>query len=230
MSKREISLDTETTGLDPYQGDRLIEIGAIELIDLMPTGKTYHQYINPQCLIKPDAEKVHGINNDFVADKPLFKDIAPEFMDFIGESPLVIHNAKFDMKFLDYELELNEFSKIKNTVIDTVVMARKKFPGSRVNLDALCKRFNIDNSNRELHGALIDADLLAQVYLELQGGKYYRLNLDDVRKKTLDKVVEVKREGELKERDISLPSKDDFILHQKFLADKIKGSLWSKYI
>lgn len=175
---REIVLDTETTGLDPFAGDRIVEIGAVELINHMPTGKTYHQYINPQRDMPEEAFKVHGLGNEFLADKPVFKQIAQEFIDFIADSRLVIHNASFDMKFLNAELEWAGFAKISmEQALDTLALARKKFPGAQASLDALCRRFAIDNSSRTLHGALLDSQILAEVYLELLGGRQSGLAL-----------------------------------------------------
>ena len=169
---REIVFDTETTGLDVMSGDRLVEIGAVELVNHVPTGKEYHQYINPMRSMSEEVVKVHGLTEEFLSDKPTFKEICDDFLSFIGlDSYLVAHNAPFDMKFLNCQLrELNRPQIDDSRVIDTVIIARKKFPGSRVNLDELCRRFGIDNSKRTVHGALLDAQLLADVYLELLGG------------------------------------------------------------
>ena len=168
---REIVLDTETTGLEISQGHKIIEIGALEMINLVPTGKSLHLYINPEREIESDAMKIHGITNEFVSDKPVFKQIAQEFLDFIKDDNIVIHNAVFDLGFLNFELNYAGFSQILHEkVIDTLKIARKKFPGAQASLDALCRRFHIDNTHRDLHGALIDADLLASVYVELKGG------------------------------------------------------------
>lgn len=182
---REIVLDTETTGFEPSEGDRLVEIGAIELLNHMPTGRTYHQYINPKRGMPAGAFEIHGIGPDLLEppqdpkpgqvilrDKPVFVDIAQAFLDFIGDSPLVIHNAAFDMKFLNAELGwVNRPPLPMSQSLDTLAIARKKFPGSPASLDALCRRFGIDNSNRTLHGALLDSEILAEVYLELIGGR-----------------------------------------------------------
>ncbi|NDR57538.1 DNA polymerase III subunit epsilon [Aliiruegeria sabulilitoris] len=169
---REIVMDTETTGLDPYDGHRIVEIGGVELENHVPTGRTYHQYINPRRNMPMEAYEVHGISEEFLADKPLFEAIAQDFMDFIQDAVLVIHNAPFDMKFLNAELEWAGFPKLpKAQALDTLAMARKRFPGSPSSLDALCRRFNIDNSSRTLHGALLDSEILADVYLELIGGR-----------------------------------------------------------
>ena len=182
---REIVLDTETTGFEPGEGDRIVEIGAIELIGHMPTGRTYHQYINPQRSMPAEAFSVHGIGPDLLEppqdpkpgqetlrDKPVFKDIAQAFVDFVGDARLVIHNAAFDMKFLNAELGwLGRPLLPMDQALDTLAIARRRFPGSPASLDALCRRFGIDNSSRTLHGALLDSEILAEVYLELIGGR-----------------------------------------------------------
>lgn len=169
---REIVLDTETTGLDPAQGDRIVEIGAVELWNHVPTGKTYHQYIDPQRSMPQEAFEVHGLGDDFLRGKPVFARIADEFLDFIGDAKLIIHNASFDMKFLNAELAWAQKRTLPmDQAIDTLAIARRRFPGSPSSLDALCRRFNIDNSARTLHGALLDSEILAEVYLELIGGR-----------------------------------------------------------
>lgn len=169
---REIVLDTETTGFEPDQGDRIVEIGAVELFNHVPTGKTYHQYINPERSMPQEAFEVHGLGDDFLRDKPVFADIAQAFIDFVGDAKLVIHNAAFDMKFINAELCWLKRTAIPfDQAIDTLAIARRKFPGSPASLDALCRRFGIDNSARTLHGALLDSEILAEVYLELIGGK-----------------------------------------------------------
>lgn len=165
-------MDTETTGLDPFSGDRIVEIGGVELWNHVPTGKTYHQYINPQRNMPAEAFAVHGLSEEFLRDKPVFKQIAQEFLDFVGDAKLVIHNASFDMKFINAELSwLNMPQLPMDQAIDTLKIARKRFPGAQATLDALCRRFGIDNSARTLHGALLDSEILADVYLELIGGK-----------------------------------------------------------
>ncbi|WP_371170154.1 DNA polymerase III subunit epsilon [Aliiroseovarius sp. 2305UL8-7] len=182
---REIVLDTETTGFDPESGDRIVEIGCLELMNHMPTGKTYHQYINPERGMPDEAFGVHGIGPDLLdmpraaeagevtlKDKPVFKAVGQAFLDFIGDAKLVIHNASFDMKFLNAELKWMGLPAIPwEQAVDTLAIARKKFPGSPASLDALCRRFSIDNSSRTLHGALLDSEILAEVYLELIGGR-----------------------------------------------------------
>ena len=169
---REIVLDTETTGLDPTNGDRIVEIGCLELVNRLPTGKTYHVYINPERDMPREAEAVHGLSAAFLADKPVFAEIAEEFIAFVKGAALIIHNAAFDMKFLNAELALMGRDDLRGAeIIDTLTMARKKFPGAPASLDALCRRFGVDNSGRDLHGALMDSELLAGVYLELSGGR-----------------------------------------------------------
>jgi DNA polymerase-3 subunit epsilon len=161
---REIVFDTETTGMDPLTGDRLVEIGCLELDNLIPTGRTFHKYVNPERDVPADAVAVHGITTDFLRDKPLFIDIAAELYEFLGDAVLIAHNAPFDMKFLNWELGQCGFKAIETSrVIDTLPMARRQAPGAPASLDALCKRFGIDNTKRKLHGALLDAELLAEV-------------------------------------------------------------------
>lgn len=176
---REIVLDTETTGMDPAKGDRLVEIGCVEVENYVPTGRTYHVYINPERDVPAEAEAVHGLSTAFLRDKPVFAEIYTDMLDFIDGGRLVIHNAEFDVKFLNAELKRVGHGGYKLVeVVDTLKIAREKFPGSPANLDALCRRFGIDNSNRTLHGALLDAELLAEVYLELMGGRQHGLGLD----------------------------------------------------
>ena len=177
---REVVLDTETTGLDPSEGHRIVEIGAVELIGHLPTGRTYHQYINPERAMPEGALAVHGLSNEFLRDKPVFANIGAAFIDFIGDARLVIHNASFDMKFLNAELKWMDAAPIPfNQAIDTLAIARKKFPGSPASLDALCRRFGVDNSARQKHGALLDSEILAEVYLELFGGRQPDFGLAD---------------------------------------------------
>jgi DNA polymerase-3 subunit epsilon len=169
---REIVLDTETTGFEPDQGDRIVEIGAVELYNHMPTGRTYHQYINPEHSMPEESFQVHGLGDDFLKDKPVFSEIADAFIEFIQDAKLIIHNASFDMKFINAELAWLKKPAIPfEMAIDTLAIARKRFPGSPASLDALCRRFGIDNSARTLHGALLDSEILAEVYLELIGGR-----------------------------------------------------------
>lgn len=169
---REIVLDTETTGFEPDQGDRIVEIGAVELHNHMPTGRTFHEYINPERAMPQSAFEVHGLGNDFLRDKPVFSKIGAAFLDFVQDAKLIIHNAAFDMKFLNAELGWAKLPLLSvDQAIDTLEIARRKFPGSPASLDALCRRFAIDNTSRTLHGALLDSEILAEVYLELIGGR-----------------------------------------------------------
>jgi DNA polymerase-3 subunit epsilon len=169
---REIVLDTETTGLEPAEGHRIVEIGAVELFNHMPTGRTFHQYINPLRPMPKEAFEVHGLGDDFLRDKPVFKAVGQAFLDFIEDSRLVIHNAAFDMRFLNAELGWAGLPTLAaERALDTLLIARKRFPGSPASLDALCRRFGVDNSAREKHGALLDSEILAEVYLELVGGR-----------------------------------------------------------
>jgi DNA polymerase-3 subunit epsilon len=174
-ARRQIVLDTETTGLDPRQGHRIIEIGCVELIDRKLTGNHYHVYLNPERLVEEEAIQIHGITNEYLEDKPVFAQVVDEFLAFIQDSELVIHNAPFDVGFIDHELAQLGSARGATadyaSVLDTLVMARTLYPGQRATLDALCKRFDIDNSHRELHGALLDAEILADVYLWMTGGQ-----------------------------------------------------------
>lgn len=175
---REIVLDTETTGFKPEEGHRLVEIGCLELVNLIPTGRTFHKYLNPERDVPPDAARVHGLTTEFLADKPKFAEVVEEFLEFIADAPLVIHNATFDMSFINAELLWSGRKPLPKTrAVDTLTMARQKFPGSPASLDALCKRFGVDNSGRKFHGALLDSELLAEVYLELKGGRQTGLAL-----------------------------------------------------
>ena len=178
MAEREIILDTETTGLRPDDGHRVVEIGCIELVNYVPTGRVYHAYINPERPMPPEAFAVHGLSDDFLRDKPLFSTVAEEFLEFVADSPVIAHNARFDMGFVNAELtRIKRNALTPPRVTDTADMARRKFPGSPASLDALCKRFNIDNSSRTKHGALLDAELLAEVYIELIGGRQTSLDI-----------------------------------------------------
>lgn len=172
---RQVVLDTETTGLEVGKGHRIIEIGCIELAERRPSGKRFHRYLNPQRAVDEGARAVHGISDEFLADKPRFGEVAAEFLEFISGAELVIHNAAFDVGFLDAELALADpgLGRVADyaSVLDTLTLAREKYPGQRISLDALCKRLNIDNRHRELHGALLDAQLLADVYLAMTGGQ-----------------------------------------------------------
>ena len=222
---REIVLDTETTGLDPFSGDRIVEIGCVELVNHVPTGKTYHQYINPERSISQEVIDVHGLTEEFLADKPKFAEIADDFLKFVGnDSKFVIHNAAFDMKFLNAELSWCGREALSfDRVIDTLIMARQKFPGSRVNLNELCKRYNISLESRVLHGALLDSELLAQVYVELIGGKEPGLVFN---KKEEKQMVNTTVERVFRPARVFEVSPEELAAHADFLS-KIKNNLWS---
>jgi len=197
---RELVMDTETTGLEPGE-HRIVEIGALELINHVPTGRTYHQYINPNRSMPSEAEAIHGITEAFLADKPLFENVAQDFIDFIGTGTLVIHNAKFDVKFLNFELGRVNKAPIKfDRVIDTLDMARKRYPGAQNSLDALCRRYRIDSAKRVKHGALLDSELLADVYIELIGGRQGGFSLDVAAKGMADGYASVTSGGPAKTR------------------------------
>jgi DNA polymerase III subunit epsilon len=168
---REIVLDTETTGLNFLTGDRVVEIGGVELVNHVPTGRHFHKYVNPGRAMNEEAFQVHGLSDEFLRDKPRFVEVAEEMVAFFGDAVLIAHNAPFDMGFLNFELEQLKRPPLRNTVIDTVAVAREKHPGAKISLDALCRHYGIDNSRRTLHGALLDSEILADVYLELIGGK-----------------------------------------------------------
>ena len=228
---REIVLDTETTGFEPHDGDRIVEIGAVELFNHLPTGRTYHQYINPQRNMPEGAFGVHGLSEEFLSDKPVFKAIAQDFIDFIGDSKLIIHNASFDMKFLNAELGwVNRPPLPKSQAIDTLAVARRKYPGSPASLDALCRRFSINNSSRTLHGALLDSEILAEVYLELIGGRQPDLVMSG---STIKKPVDgaVPQEWRPLPRPTLLAprlSEIEKVTHEKFIATFGSEALWGK--
>jgi len=232
---REIVLDTETTGLNPLEGHRIIEIGALEMVNQVPTGETYHIYINPERPIDPDAMAVHGITDERVVGEPVFADLVDGFLEFIGNDVLVIHNAPFDVSFINAELQRCGKTTISmDRVVDTLVLARKKFPGAQASLDALCRRFNIDNSHRELHGALIDADLLSEVYIELMGGKQRGLSLimdSEPASATTNQDPSLALPSPNSERRAPRPhqaSEDEHLAHQEFISG-LKDPLWSRY-
>jgi len=227
---REIVLDTETTGLDPFDGHRIVEIGGVELHNHMPTGRTYHQYINPQRDMPDEALAVHGITQEFLADKPVFADIAQGFLDFVGDAKLVIHNASFDMKFLNAELKWVDKAQLPDAqALDTLLIARKKFPGAQNSLDALCRRFNVDNSARDKHGALLDSEILAEVYLELIGGRQPDFGLSVVASTTSDQGAGQSGDWTPAPRPDPLPSKvtdAERQAHKEFVATLADGGQW----
>lgn len=228
---REIIFDTETTGLSPDEGHRMVEIGCIEMVGRSLTGRTFHAYFNPEIPMPPEAEKVHGLGDAFLADKPLFGAGAEDLLEFLGDATLVAHNAGFDMRFLNAELAMIGKPAIPmNRVIDTVAMARAKFPGSPASLDALCKRFGVDRSHRVLHGALLDAELLAQVYIELTGGRQIGLGLADDSAETTAAPGARPRLIPEAQRPHRLPrpfsaTEEELAAHAEFLG-RIKQPLW----
>ena len=229
---REIVLDTETTGLDPASGHRVVEIGCVELLNHMPTGRVFHRYINPERDMPDEAFKVHGLSEEFLSTQPLFADVAQEFIEFVADDPLVIHNAEFDMKFLNWELKiLGRTQMPMERSIDTVKMARKKFPGSPANLDALCRRFSIDNSARDKHGALLDAELLAEVYLELIGGREPGLTLlgnkggGNSARPQSQAVSDATPERVARPARPHAPTEEELAAHQAFVG-KLKNAIW----
>jgi DNA polymerase-3 subunit epsilon len=222
---REIALDTETTGLNPKSGHRVVEIGCVELINHIATGEVFHVYINPERDMPEEAFKVHGLSEEFLKTHPVFSKVADDFIDFIGDAPLVIHNAAFDMGFLNWELEnLGKPALDMARSIDTVHMARKKFPGAQANLDALCRRFGIDNSNRELHGALLDARLLADVYLELMGGRQTGLGLGAEDVADVDEEIKIEKREQRTAR-VFAPTADELAAHSEFI-NKLSDPIW----
>lgn len=223
---REIVLDTETTGLDPNAGHRVIEIGCIELINHIPTGLTYHQYVNPERAMPDEAFAVHGLSEVFLSQHPVFAEIAPAFLEFVGDAKLVIHNAGFDIKFLNAELERLEHMAIPLArAIDTVQLARQRFPGAQASLDALCRRFEIDNSARDKHGALLDAELLSLVYLELIGGRQPGLALAAETAKALTDTLRVVRP--LRPARPHAPSADEEAAHALLVA-ALSDPIWKR--
>jgi len=229
MAIREIVLDTETTGLDPQTGDRLVELGCIELFNSLPTGETFHRYIDPERDMPAEAFRVHGLSREFLTGKPKFAEIAEEFLAFIGDAKLVIHNAEFDMKFLNAELKRAGLAPLTfERVIDTLSLARRKHPGAPNSLDALCARYGIDNSRRTKHGALLDSEILAEVYLELSGGRQAALQLATV---AIEKVEIITTEI-VKAREIMIPSQLDEVeweAHSTFVVSMGEKAVWRKY-
>lgn len=231
---REIVLDTETTGFEPSEGHRIVEIGAVELFNHLPTGKTYHQYINPERPMPKEAFEVHGLGDDFLKNQPLFGAIGRAFLEFVADAQLVIHNAAFDMKFLNFELQRAGLPTLPNSrATDTLMIARQKFPGSPASLDALCRRFGVDNSAREKHGALLDSEILAEVYLELVGGRQPDLVLSS----SSGKGNAADGSGTTdtwrpRPRPVALPprvTEQEAAAHDSFVAKMGDSALWLKY-
>ncbi|MDI3469543.1 MAG: DNA polymerase III epsilon subunit [Pseudolabrys sp.] len=224
---REIVLDTETTGLDPFQGHRVVEIGCVELINRIPTGNTFHRYLNPERDMPPEAEKVHGLSIDFLKDKPLFAQVADAFLEFVDDATLIAHNASFDYGFLCAELDLCKRATLpRDRVIDTIALARRKHSAGPYSLDALCARYGIDNSRRTKHGALLDAEILAEVYLELIGARQASLVLLETNGGAGS------RRGAARQRPIALPPRvtnAERDAHRAFIASLGDDALWRTY-
>jgi DNA polymerase-3 subunit epsilon len=225
---REIIFDTETTGLDPQSGDRLVEIGCIEMVNRVPTGQTFHAYFNPDRDMPAAAEAVHGLSAAFLSDKPRFGARAADLLEFLGASPLVAHNAGFDFGFLNMELALCGLEPVlRERMIDTVALARVRHPGAKLSLDALCTRYGIDRSHRTRHGALLDAELLAQVYVELTGGRQIGLELAAEASETLvASIVSLRRERAFRPPRPHAASEAELAAHSEFLKT-ITAPLWS---
>ena len=223
---RQIVLDTETTGLDPQAGHRVVEIGCIELVNLVATGRSLQLYLNPEMPMPAGAQEVHGLTDEFLADKPLFADKAEELLEFLGDAQLIIHNAQFDLGFLNAEFSRVGRPRLANDYVDTVSMSRRKFPGQRASLDALCERFGIDNARRTKHGALLDSELLAEVYLELSGGRQRDLGLaPEMVSAGLEGLMDPSRTIRPARPHAASPA--ELAAHAEFL-NKISEPLWLK--
>ncbi|MEZ5872995.1 MAG: DNA polymerase III subunit epsilon [Nitratireductor sp.] len=232
---REIVFDTETTGLKPEDGERVIEIGAVELENRFPTGRSFHVYINPQGReVHPEALRVHGITNQFLDDKPTFPEIVEDFLQFIGDGALVAHNASFDMNFINSEFARIGLSAFPaERVIDTLVLARRKHPMGPNSLDALCSRYNVDNAHRTRHGALLDSELLAEVYIEMNGGRQATLLLDAEQRQAGERSTETTMNFERQNREKALPSRlgeADISLHRSFIASLGDKAIWKEWL
>ncbi len=220
---KEVVLDTETTGISIKEGHRIVEIGCIELDNLIPTKNNFHCYLNPERKVSEQALKVHGYDDDFLSKQRKFSEIASEFLEFIKNKRLIIHNAEFDLAHLNNELSIYGENKIRNEIVDTLIVAREKFPGSQVSLDALCKRFRIDNSKRIKHTALIDCDLLAKVYINLIDQKEPTLNFENIDKENL-KLNKLTVDYFKK---VIVPSKDEFKRHKQYLKENLKKNFFN---
>src|SRR5512140_520695 len=227
---REIVLDTETTGLDPLRGDRLVEIGCVEIFNRMPTGQTFHRHLNPERDMPAEAFAVHGLSSEFLADKPLFAHVVEDFLEFIGNAPLVIHNASFDISFINAELDrIKRPPIVRDRLVDTLLLARRKHPGVSNRLDDLCSRYSIDNSRRTKHGALLDAELLAEVYVDLVGARQSQLLLASE-----SREIRVAGAGEMPRRLRETPlapriTEADHAAHQAFVATLGDKPIWNEF-
>ena len=228
---REIVLDTETTGLDPLRGDRLVEIGCVEFFNRMPTGQTFHRHINPERDIPAEAFAVHGLSTQFLASKPLFAEVVDEFLDFIADAPLVIHNASFDISFINAELDrIKRPAILRERLVDTLLLARRKHPGVSNRLDDLCSRYAIDNSRRTKHGALLDAELLAEVYIDLIGARQSQLILA-----AESREIRIGASGEMPRRQRLVPlapriTEEDREAHRAFIATLGDKPVWNEFL
>ena len=228
---REIVLDTETTGLDPLRGDRLVEIGCVEIFNRMPTGQTFHRHINPERDMPAEAFAVHGLSTQFLASKPLFAEVVDEFLDFIADAPLVIHNASFDISFINAELDrIKRPAILRERLVDTLLLARRKHPGVSNRLDDLCSRYAIDNSRRTKHGALLDAELLAEVYIDLIGARQSQLILA-----AESREIRIGASGEMPRRQRLVPlapriTEEDREVHRAFIATLGDKPVWNEFL
>lgn len=224
---REIIFDTETTGFDPRNGDRMVEIGCIEMVNRVPTGQTYHAYFNPERTMPAEAEAVHGLSDAFLADKPLFGSCAQAFVDFIGDAPMIAHNAGFDFNFINFELAKCGFAEVCLTrMVDTVALAKVRHPGAKLSLDALCTRYGIDRSHRTKHGALLDAELLAQVYVELRGGRQIGLELlAETAEITTEARILIRKDRPFRQPRPHAATDKELLVHAEFLKS-VDAPLW----
>ena len=231
---REIVFDTETTGFEPLKGDRVVEIGCVELINLIPTGQTFHRYLNPERDMPDAAYRVHGLSTEFLKDKPKFADVVDEFLEFIGDAKLVAHNASFDLGFLNAELQRYQYDTLDpERIVDTLVIARRKNPFGPNSLDALCQRYNIDNSRRIKHGALLDAEILAEVYIELMGGRQADLGLADISTAKTETMSGATRKTAVRQRPTALQNRlneEDIAAHLAFVRDLNTDVIWNDYV
>jgi len=232
---REIVLDTETTGLDARAGDRLIELGCVEIVNRIPTGREFHSFICPEDrLVHPDAERIHGLSNDFLKDKPPFREVVGGFLEFIGDAPLVIHNAQFDLGFINAELARLNLPEIpQSRLVDTLALARRKHPAGPNSLDALCKRYGIDNAHRSKHGALVDSLLLAAVYVELLGERQATLSLQSAGRNARSVPGSTARTATVRARPAPLPPRltaEDEARHRNFVESLGEKAIWRKYL
>jgi len=227
---REIVLDTETTGLDPFQGHRLIEVGCVELINRIPSGEVFQRYLNPERDVPAEAFAIHGLSSEFLKDKPLFAEIADELLEFLGDAPLVIHNAAFDLGFINAELERAAKPAIaRERMVDTLLLARRKHPAGPNRLDDLCARYGIDNTHRSKHGALLDAEILAEVYVELIGARQAQLGLAGAGAAERGRRIAVAESHERPQPLLARLSDDDRERHRAFVATLGAGAIWQDY-